>query len=257
MRREGVCFYEESTADYLPSCRVFVDGHGEMLMFGSYSYLSLNHHPAINAAAHAAIDHYGTGTLGVRLLAGTLDLHHRLEERIARFKQAEAAVTFSSGYLANVAAIGCLVGHGDTVICDKFDHASIFDGCQLSRARLVRYDHNDMDQLESRLRDASGRGRTLVVADAVFSMDGDVLNLPDVSQLCRRYGAQLLVDEAHSLGVLGATGHGIEEHFSLPGDAIDFKMGTFSKAIGNRATANRADPSRHIGLVSLERPAMK
>ena len=124
-----------------------------------------------------------------------------------------------------------LVGRSDTVFCDKLDHASIVDGCNLSRARLVRFRHNDMDHLASCLADPAHRGRKLVIVDAVFSMDGDVIDLPEVSRLCRRHGALLMVDEAHSLGVLGAGGRGIEEHFGLPADAVDIKMGTLSKAI--------------------------
>jgi len=231
LRRRGLLFYGEPTTAYLPHSRVKVDGHGEMLMFGSYSYLSLNGHPDINRAAQAAIEHYGTGTLGVRLLAGTLDLHRSLEARVARFMRTEAAVTFSSGFLANVSTIACLVGRNDTVICDKLNHASIVDGCRMSRAKLVRFGHNDMGHLRECLRDAKPAGRKLVIVDAVFSMDGDIVNLPEVSRLCREYGAMLMVDEAHSIGVLGATGHGIEEHFGLAADSVDVKMGTFSKAI--------------------------
>jgi glycine C-acetyltransferase len=210
---------------------VTVAGHGQLTMLSSYSYLDLNGHPKINQAARDAIDRFGTGTHGVRLLAGTLDLHRELEQRIARFKNAEAAVTFSSGFIANISTIVALMEGDDVVICDKLDHASIVDGCLLSRAQFVRFRHNDMDHLESCLKDPKHRGRKLVVVDAVFSMDGDVINLPEVSRLCRRYGAMLMVDEAHSLGVLGRTGHGIEEHFGLPADAVDIKMGTLSKAI--------------------------
>lgn len=227
----GLYFYLETTEEILPGGRVNVTGHGEMIMLGGYSYLGLIRHPRIDAAAKAATEQYGTGTHGVRLLAGSLLLHNELEERVARFKQAEAAITFSSGYVTNLATISSLLRRGDTVICDKLNHASIVDGCLLARAKFVRFRHNDMAQLEQRLAEANPEGRKLVVADAVFSMDGDIINLPEVSRLCREYGAHLMMDEAHSIGVLGETGHGIEEHFGMAPDTVDIKMGTLSKTI--------------------------
>ena len=205
-------------------------GERRMLMMASYSYLGLIGHPDIARAARDAIDRFGSGTHGVRLLAGTLTLHRELEETISRFKQAEDAVAYSSGYVTNLSVISTLVGRGDAVISDKLNHASIVDGCLLSRANFLRFKHNDMADLERALVRA-GSAAKLVVVDAVFSMDGDVTNLPDVSRLCKRYGAWLMVDEAHSLGVLGRTGRGIEEHFGLPADTIDIKMGTLSKTI--------------------------
>jgi glycine C-acetyltransferase len=230
-KEEGLYFYMEATQEMLPNGRVMVENHGEMILLGGFSYLGLIGHPKINAAAKAAVDEFGTGTYGVRLLAGSLTLHNKLEERIARFNKTEAAVTFSSGYVTNVATISSLLRRGDTVISDKFNHASIVDGCMLSMATHVRFRHNDMEHLERRLRDANPDGRKLVVADAVFSMDGDVINLPEVVRLCRQYGAYLMIDEAHSIGVLGETGHGIEEHFGMTPDCIDIKMGTLSKTI--------------------------
>ena len=228
---QGLYFYLEATEELLPNGHVYVTGHGDMIMLGGYSYLGLIGHPKINAAAKAAIDHYGTGTYGVRLLAGTLQLHNELEARIAEFKQAEAAVTMSSGYATNLATISSLLRKGDTVICDKLNHASIVDGCMLAMANFVRFRHNDMDHLERRLREANPNGKMLVVADAVFSMDGDIINLPEMSRLCKQYGAYLMIDEAHSVGVIGKTGHGIEEHFDMPADTVDIKMGTLSKTI--------------------------
>jgi glycine C-acetyltransferase len=230
-KEEGLYFYLEATQEMLPNGHVMVENHGDMIMLGGYSYLGLIGHPKINAAAKAAIEEFGTGTYGVRLLAGSLTLHNKLETRIARFKQTDAAVTFSSGYVTNVATVSALLRRGDTVISDKLNHASIVDGCMLSMATHVRFRHNDMDHLERRLREANPDGRKLVVADAVFSMDGDIINLPAVHRLCRKYGAYLMIDEAHSLGVLGETGHGIEEHFGMPSDTIDIKMGTLSKTI--------------------------
>lgn len=233
VRDADLYFYLEAIEEYLPGNRVRVQGHGDLLMLGGYSYLGLNGHPAINEAACRAIEKYGTGTHGVRMLAGTLDLHKQLEAKVAAFKGTEAAATFSSGFFANVSAIACLVGRRDTIICDKLDHASIVDGCMLSGAKFVRFRHNDMSHLESCLKESSHTGKRLVIVDAVFSMDGDITNLPEVSRLCRAHGATLMVDEAHSVGVLGTTGHGIEEHFELPADSVDIKMGTFSKAISS------------------------
>lgn len=227
----GLYFYLEATEELLPNGRVYVANHGEMIMLGGYSYLGLIGHPKINAAAKAAIDKYGTGTYGVRLLAGTLSLHNELEARIAKFKRTETAMTMSSGYVTNLSTIASLLRRGDTVICDKLNHASIVDGCLLSQAKFVRFRHNDMDHLERRLMEADPNVRKLVVADAVFSMDGDIINLPEMVRLCRKYGAYLMIDEAHSIGVIGATGHGIEEHFDMPPDCIDIKMGTLSKTI--------------------------
>lgn len=230
-KERGLYFYLEETEEILPNGRVYVKGHGEMIMLGGYSYLGLIGHPKINEASLEAIKKYGTGTYGVRLLAGTLDLHTKLEQKIADFKKTDGAVTFSSGYVTNLATISALLRKGDVVICDKLNHASIVDGCLLSQAKFVRFRHNDMEHLEMRLAAAEPGTRKLVIVDAVFSMDGDVIDLPSVSRLCRQYGAYLMVDEAHSIGVLGKTGHGIEEHFGLPDDAVDIKMGTLSKTI--------------------------
>ncbi len=200
-----------------------------MLMMASYGYLNLLQHPHINAAAQEAVARYGTGTHGVRLLAGTLPLHQQLEQTIARFKGCADAIVYSSGYVTNLATISTLVGRNDVVISDKLNHASIVDGCLLSGAQFLRFAHNDMCALERCLQRA-GEAAKLVVVDAVFSMDGDIIDLPNVVRLCREYDALLMIDEAHSLGVLGATGRGIEEHFGMPG-VIDVKMGTLSKTI--------------------------
>ena len=230
-KERDLYFMLEQTDEILPNGRVRVKGYGEMIMLGGYSYLGLIGHPKIDAAAIAAIEKFGTGTYGVRLLAGTLSLHNEMEKRIAEFKQAEAAISMSSGYATNLATISSLLRKGDTVICDKLNHASIVDGCLLAMAKFVRFRHNDMDHLERRLRDADPHGRILVVSDAVFSMDGDIINLPEVARLCKKYDAYLMIDEAHSVGVIGKTGHGIEEHFDLPPDTVDIKMGTLSKTI--------------------------
>ena len=225
----GIYFYNIPVTELRGGARVVVNGR-EMKMFASYSYLGLIGHPRISQAAKNAVDRFGTGTHGVRTLAGSLTLHRELEEMISYFKGTEDAITFSSGYATNLTTVSTLVGRHDTVFCDKLNHASIVDGCLLSGAKFVRFRHNDMQDLEERLQEAPSKGARLVVSDAVFSMDGDILHLPPLVDLCRRYHAWLMIDEAHSLGVLGETGRGIEEHFHMPG-VIDIKMGTLSKTI--------------------------
>ncbi len=218
-------------ADAVDGAYVTIGGR-KMLQFASYAYLNLLGHPRVRAAAQVALDEFGPGTHGVRVLAGTTRLHVDLEQRIADFKRAEAAMVLSSGYVTNLGVIAALLGRNDVVISDKLNHASIVDGCLLSRAKFVRFDHNDMAALEKALAGVPKRSGKLVVADAVFSMDGDIIDLPEVIRLCRKYDAMLMIDEAHSLGVLGETGHGILEHFGMEdGDGIDIKMGTLSKTI--------------------------
>ncbi len=226
----GLYFYNQAVTELRGGARVLVKNR-DMGMYASYSYLGLIGHPRINAAAKEAVDRYGTGTHGVRTLAGSLVLHCELEETIADFKHAEAAITFTSGYVTNLTVVSTLVSRGDYVISDKLNHASIVDGCLMSGAKFLRFGHNDMQALEERLKQVGGDGGSkLVIADAVFSMDGDIVDLPQMVELCRKYGAWLMIDEAHSVGVLGQTGRGIEEHFGLQ-DAIDIKMGTLSKTI--------------------------
>ncbi|MFI7438105.1 aminotransferase class I/II-fold pyridoxal phosphate-dependent enzyme [Micromonospora haikouensis] len=200
------------------------------LNFASYSYLGLIGHDYINHQAQRALERHGTGAHGVRLLAGTLHLHRELELAIARFVGAEDAIVYTSGYMANVATVGALVGPGDVVIGDVYNHASILDGYRLSGATVITYAHNDLADLERALRRAGDAGK-LVVTDAVFSMDGDVADLPGILELCERHDAPLMVDEAHSLGVLGATGRGITEHFGIDPARIAVKMGTLSKTV--------------------------
>jgi glycine C-acetyltransferase len=229
LRETDQYFYNQAITELQGGARVLVNGR-EMGMYASYSYLGLIGHPRINAAAQAAIERYGTGTHGVRSLAGTLVVHRELEDAIAAFKHAEAAVTFSSGYVTNLTVISALISRGDCVFSDRINHASILDGCMMSHARFQRYHHNDLDDLEACLQQAPADAARLVVTDAVFSMDGDVVDLPRLVEICRRHRAWLMVDEAHSVGVLGKTGRGIEEHFGM-GDVIDIKMGTLSKTI--------------------------
>lgn len=218
-------------AEEIDGVYVTINGR-RMLQFASYAYLNLLGHPKIQAAAKAALEEFGTGTHGVRVLAGTTRLHVELEETIARFKRAEDAIALSSGYVTNLGTIAALLGRNDVVVSDKLNHASIVDGCLLSRAKFIRFEHNDMEALERALVEAPKRSGKLVVVDAVFSMDGDIINLPEITRLCRKHDAMLMVDEAHSVGVLGETGHGILEHFGLEQeDGIDIKMGTLSKTI--------------------------
>jgi glycine C-acetyltransferase len=228
LQREDLYFYLQPL-EALDGPWATIEGR-RLLNFASYSYLGLLGHPEIDKAAKQVVDQYGSGTHGVRILAGTLPLHGTLERTIARFKGTEAAMVYSSGYVTNLATVAALVGRNDVVICDKYNHASIVDGCLLSQADFLRFRHNDMDDLRRRLEQVESEQGCLVVVDAVFSMDGDIIDLPAVSRLCREYDALLMVDEAHSLGVLGQTGRGIEEHFGLE-DAIDIKMGTLSKTI--------------------------
>ena len=242
----GEYFYNLPVSELRGGARVLVNGR-EMGMFASYSYLGLLGHPRINAAARKAVDDFGTGTHGVRTLAGTLTLHRELEETIAEFKETEDAVTISSGYATNLSVISTLVGRHDYVFSDKLNHASIVDGCLLSGAKFVRFRHNEIDDLEARLKSAPASAAKLVVADAVFSMDGDIIDLPHVAEVCRRHQAWLMIDEAHSVGMLGATGRGIEEHFGTPG-VIDIKMGTLSKTIPSVGgyVAGSADLIRYL-----------
>lgn len=229
LRENGLYFYNQVVSEMRGGARVLVNGR-EMGMYASYSYLGLIGHPRINNAAKAAVDRFGTGTHGVRTLAGTLSIHQELEETIAGFKHAEAAVTFSSGYATNLTVVSTLVGREDYVISDKLNHASIVDGCLMSGARFLRFKHNDMQALEERLQQVPGGAAKLVIADAVFSMDGDIIDFPKIVALCQKYNAWLMIDEAHSVGVLGDTGRGIEEYFGLEG-TVDIKMGTLSKTI--------------------------
>ncbi|MFI4875240.1 MAG: aminotransferase class I/II-fold pyridoxal phosphate-dependent enzyme [Blastopirellula sp. JB062] len=212
-------------------CHAWVDGR-KMLMMASYSYLGLINRSEVNDSAHLTIETYGTGAHGVRLLAGTFDAHRRLECEIAQFFGADDAIVYSSGFMTNLATVAALVGKGDVVIGDELNHASIVDGCKFSEATFLTFPHNDAEQLARLLHEHAGK-KILVIVDAVYSMDGDVAPLPIISDLCHQYGALLMVDEAHSLGVIGETGRGIQEHFNLPADAIDLKMGTLSKSIAS------------------------
>ena len=203
------------------------------IMFSSYSYLGLIGHPRIATAVKEAVERFGTSTGGVRLLTGTLELHHDLEQELARFLRQEAAATFCSGYDANVAAITSLFGPGDVAILDQYAHQSIHDGVRMAQCELRRFRHNDVEDLERRLRQARNRGaqRVLIAVDSVFSMDGDEAPLADIIELKKKYGAFLLVDEAHSIGAVGHSGRGICEQQNVNPADIDILTGSLSKAI--------------------------
>jgi len=201
-----------------------------MLNLCSNNYLGLANHPALKEAAIKAIEEYGVGPGAVRSIAGTNSLHTELEEALARFKRAEAVLSFQSGFNANLAVIPALVGKEDVILSDELNHASIIDGCRLSRATIKVYPHRDMEALEKLLQEYQGR-RVLVVTDGVFSMDGDLAPLPEIVRLAKKYGAITMVDDAHGEGVLGSHGRGIVDHFDLHGE-VDVEVGTLSKAFG-------------------------
>ncbi len=210
---------------------VTMDGR-EVVMLGSNNYLGLTNHPEVKEAAREAIAKYGTGCAGSRFLNGTLDIHVQLEERLAAFMRKPAAVTFSTGFQVNLGVISCLVERGDVVYLDKMDHACIIDGARLGFGAVVKFDHNDMDDLEHRLQLRDPNKGALIVVDGVFSMEGDIVNLPRLVELAERYGCRLMVDDAHGIGVLGEHGRGTAEHFGLE-DKVDLVMGTFSKSLAS------------------------
>jgi glycine C-acetyltransferase len=209
---------------------VTIDGR-RLLNFCANNYLGLANHPRLRAAAKAAIDHYGIGPSAVRVIAGTTALHLELEQRLAAFKQAEACITFQSGFMANVAVVPALVGKDDVIFSDELNHASIIDACRLSRATVVRYAHNDIDDLRRQIAATKDYGRRLLITDGVFSMDGDIAPLPDIVTVAEEHGILVMVDDAHGEGVLGKGGRGIVDHFDLHG-RVQVEVGTLSKAFG-------------------------
>ena len=210
---------------------VILDGN-KVLMFGSNSYMGLTDHPKVKEAAIAAVKKYGTGCAGSRFLNGTLDIHLTCEEKLAQFVQKEDALLYSTGFQVNQGVISCLVGRGDYVILDKQDHASIVDGARLSFGKTIRFKHNDMPSLAHALENGAQSGGKLVVVDGVFSMEGDIANLPEIVKLASQHNALLMVDDAHGIGVLGEQGRGTAEHFGLT-DEVDLIMGTFSKSLAS------------------------
>ena len=202
------------------------------IMLGSNNYLGLTAAPEVVAAAEAALAEYGTGCSGSRFLNGTLRLHLELERELAEFVHMDGAVTFSTGFQSNLGIISALVGRGDYVVCDRENHASIYDGCRLSFGKMLRYRHADMDDLEAKLRAVPESAGCLIVTDGVFSMGGDIAKLPEICELAARYGARVMVDDAHGLGVIGEGGRGTASHFGLEGK-VDVIMGTFSKSLAS------------------------
>jgi 8-amino-7-oxononanoate synthase len=211
--------------------KVRVEGK-KMIMVGSNNYLGLIEHPKVKKAARKAITRYGVATCGSRFLNGTLDIHVELERRLAKFLNREEALVFSTGYQANLGIISTLAGKGDIVFTDRMDHASIVDACRLSYASVHRFMHNDMDHLEQRLASVEESVGKFIVVDGVFSMEGDLSNLPEIVRIAKKYNASLLVDDAHGVGVMGENGRGTAEHFGLEMD-IDLLMGTFSKSFAS------------------------
>ena len=219
------------------------------IMLGSNNYLGLTVHPRVIAAGVAALETYGTGCSGSRFLNGTLSLHTQLERELADFLGREAVMTFSTGFQTNLGILSALCGKSDYVLCDKENHASIYDGCKLSYAKMLRYRHNDMDELERRLQQVPDKAGCLIVTDGVFSMGGDICNLPEIVRLARQYGARVMVDDAHGLGVIGKGGRGTASYFGLE-DEVDVVMGTFSKSLASiggymAASADVVDYVRH------------
>jgi len=210
---------------------VRMDGH-EVVMLGSNNYLGLTNHPEVKRAAQEAIEKYGTGCAGSRFLNGTLDIHIRLEEKLAAFMKKPAALTFSTGFQVNLGVISCLVERGDVVYLDKLDHACIIDGARLGFGAVVKFNHNDAEDLERRLAVRDPKKGALIVVDGVFSMEGDIVNLPAIVALAQKYSCRVMVDDAHGIGVLGAHGRGTAEHFGVE-DKVDLIMGTFSKSLAS------------------------
>lgn len=220
------------------------------IMIGSNNYLGLTSDPRVIEAGVQALKKYGSGCSGSRFLNGTLDLHVELEEKLAKFLQKEAVVTFSTGFQSNLAIISAIVGRNDFILCDKENHASIYDACRLSYGKMIRFEHSNMQDLEQKLSQIdTTNGGILIVTDGVFSMSGEICKLPEIVALAKKYGARVMVDDAHGLGVLGEHGRGTAEHFGLEKE-VDIYMGTFSKSLASlggymASTAEVAEYVRH------------
>ena len=228
---------------------VVVNGK-RVIMIGSNNYLGLTNHPRVKEAAIKAIEKFGSGCAGSRFLNGNLEIHEALEMKLARFFRKEAALVFATGYQTNLGTISALLGRNDVAIIDKYDHASIIDGCRLSFGKVKKYRHNDMKDLERVLEATKDKGK-LIIVDGIFSMEGDIADLPNIVKLAKTYGARVMVDDAHSVGVLGAGGRGTGEHFGLE-DQVDLIMGTYSKslaAIGGFMAGSKEviDFIKHVG----------
>lgn len=204
----------------------------KVLMFGSNSYLGLTNHPKIKEAAKKAIDKYGTGCAGSRFLNGTLDIHIELENRLAELVGMDGALCYSTGFQVNLGVVSVLTGRRDYLLLDELDHASIIEGSRLSFSKVLKFSHNNMVSLESKLKKCEPESIKLIVVDGIFSMEGDIIKLPEVVKLARKYKATIMIDDAHSLGVLGKNGSGTASHFGLT-DKVDLIMGTFSKSLAS------------------------
>ncbi|MSR74623.1 MAG: pyridoxal phosphate-dependent aminotransferase family protein [Planctomycetes bacterium] len=226
--------------------------HGrEVIMIGSNNYLGLTHDPRVIQASIDATNRYGTSCTGSRFLNGTLELHETLEDRLARFMGMESAAVFSTGFMVNLGVLAALVGKGDVVFCDRENHASIIDGARLAFGETRKYRHNDLSELERMLVETPAASGKLIVVDGVFSMNGTISDLPGVVRLAKKYGARVMVDDAHGIGVLGARGRGTAEHFNLlddPNSGVDLVMGTFSKSLASIGgfIAGRADVVHYV-----------
>lgn len=229
LKAEGL-YNQIRTIDSPMGAWVTIEGR-RVLNFCANNYLGLANHPRLIQAAKDGMDRYGVGPGAVRSIAGTLTLHRQLEAELAQFKRAEACITFQSGFTANLATIPALVGPEDVIFSDRLNHASIIDGCRLSRAKIVAYEHADMADLARQLREHTAYRRRLIVSDGVFSMDGDIAPLDQVCALAEQHNCLLMVDDAHGEGVLGEGGRGIVDHFGLHG-RVDVEVGTLSKAFG-------------------------
>ena len=207
-------------------------GGRKVLMFGSNSYLGLTNHPKVKEAAKAAIDKYGTGCAGSRFLNGTLDIHVRLEEKLASLVGKDGALCYSTGFQVNLGVVSLLAGRNDYLLLDELDHASIIEGSRLSFSKVLKFAHNDMDALECKLKVCNKERIKMIVVDGIFSMEGDIIKLPEVVRLAEKYNASVMVDDAHSLGVIGKNGSGTASHFGLT-DKVDLIMGTFSKSFAS------------------------
>lgn len=230
LRAKG--FYREMrTVEGEQGSSVIMDGK-RVVMLSSNNYLGLANHPRLKKASIKAALGYGTGSGASRLISGNMEIHQTLEKELARFKGTERALLFNSGYQANIGVISALAGEGDLILSDELNHASIIDGCRLSRARVRVYKHVNMDSLEGILKRPSKFKRRLIVTDSLFSMDGDIAPLPDIVDLAEKYSALVMIDDAHGTGVLGEKGKGVIEHFGLWGK-VAIQMGTLSKALGS------------------------